>query len=233
MRKIFVLAVIAALWASSAFCAPVDQNAEVHKVLGSLYSLAAAVKINANNNPHINQLRQYFVNVPDDWHNQVQLSRVHNSLWAGVAVSKYSTARRFLRSHAQELGITESPEGYSWLGGDFAWLNLSELKLKAAKGSGKDSGVIFLSADGTSWWLTNPDFTKEAANEIMSMFGVKNAPELHKPSGVRESIYESVKPSDVSKPEDMHVGRRRSSYDIEIEVGKDVIFDPIPNRPRN
>ena len=232
MKKIFALVVIAVLCLAGNSCAHVEQDVEIHKVLGSLYSLAASISLNGNNNPHINQLRQFFVNVPDDWHNQVQISRVHNSVWAGVAVGKYSTARRFLRSHAEELGITESPEGYTWLGGDFAWLNISGLNIKAAKGSGKDSELIFMSADGNSWWLCNPDFTKETASEILRKFGTKNAPELQRPSGVRESIYESVKPSNVSKPQNMHVGKKRDSFDVEIEVGKDVIFDPVPNRPR-
>lgn len=233
MRKIFMLAFIGIFCIASIAFTDVVQDSEVHKVIGGLYSLAASVSINGSNTSHINQLRQYFTGLPDDWHNQVQLSRVHNSMWAGIAVDKYSSARRFLRSHAQELGITEAPEGYTWLGGDFAWLNLSGLRLKAAKGSGKDSGVIFLSADGNSWFMSPYDFTKEALREIMRRFGVKKAPELHRPSAVRQSIYESVKPSDVRRPENMHVGRKRSSFDMEIEMGKDVIFDPIPNRPRN
>ena len=233
MRKVFVSVIITVFMFAGYACAEVEPDAELHSVIGGLYSLAAAVSINDNPTPHINQLRQYFVNVPDNWHNQIQLSRVHKDVWAGIAVGKYSSARRFLRANAQELGLYESPEGYSWLGGDFVWLKLFAVKLKAAKGTGSDSESLFLSADGNRWWLSEPVFKKEASREILRRFGVKNAPELHGPSGVRESIYESVKPADVQKPADIHWGRKKSSFDMDIELGKDVIFDPIPNRRRN
>ena len=196
MRKVFVSVIIAVLCLTGNVHAAVEQDVELHRVLGGLYSLVCAVNINDNSSPHINQLRQYFAKVPDNWHSQVQLSRVKNSVWAGIYVGKYSSARRFLRANAQSMGITEAPEGYAWLGGDYVWLNVSGVRLKAAKGSGRDSSLLFLSADGESWWMSQPVFTEEATREI-------------------------------------HITRKKSSFDTDIELGKDVILNPIPNTRSN
>ena len=235
MRKVFVSLMILCL----AGCAygNVEADPEIHRVIGGLYSLACAVELNGNSEPQISQLRQYFSDVPNDWYSTVQISRVNNAVWAGVSVGKMSTARQFLRRHAQELGICDSPEGYAWLGGDYAWLKVSGLSgLRAARGKGTDSGAVFLNVQGSeSWWMSVPSFTNQAAKSVMSKHGVKNPPELHKPSGIHTSIYESVKPSDVRKPADIHVGRKRSSFDKQIEIGKDVdlIFNPLIKQQQN
>ena len=231
MRKIFVSLMILCF----AGCAygNVEADPEIHRVIGGLYSLACAVELNGKSEPQISQLRQYFSDVPNDWYSTVQISRVNNAVWAGVAVGKMSTARQFLRGHAQELGICDSPEGYAWLGGDYAWLKVSGLTLRAARGSGQDSGLVFLSADGSSWWMCQPVFTEAAAGEIMRGLGVKNAPELHRPAGVHDNGYDDVKPAPPQKPQEMHIGTKKSSFDMDIELGKDVIFSPIPNRRRN
>ena len=244
MRKIFVSVVLALFVLSgnvTAF-ADVEPDTELHDVIGGLYALACAVALNDNTQPHINQLRKYFADVPNDWYSTVQLANQNNAVWAGVAVGKFSSARKFLREYSAELGILESPGGYAWLGGSYAWVKAADIvngKLKpsgviAARGKSPDSGVVFLSTKGQeSWWMASPAFTPQAAKDIISKFGVKNAPELHKPSGIHTSVYESVKPSDVSKPGDMHVGRRKSSFDVRMDIGTDVIFDPFPNRVRN
>lgn len=235
MRKVFVSLMILCL----AGCAygNVEADPEIHRVIGGLYSLACAVELNGNSEPQISQLRQYFSDVPNDWYSTVQVSRVNNAVWAGVSVGKMSTARQFLRRHAQELGICDSPEGYAWLGGEYAWLKVSGLSgLRAARGKGTDSGAVFLNVQGSeSWWMSVPSFTNQAAKSVMSKHGVKNHPELHKPSGIHTSIYESVKPSDVRKPADIHVGRKRSSFDKQIEIGRDVdlIFNPLIKQQQN
>ena len=232
MRKVFVSAAVCLLLMTASASASVEQDTELHRVLGGLYSLSCAVSLSGESQPGVNQLRRYFSDVPNDWYSTVQVAREKGTLWVGVSVGKYSTARKFLREHAAELGIYESPEGYEWLGGDFAWIKVSSLK--AARGTGADSGTVFLSADGDSWWMASPSFTVQAAKNIISKFGVKRAPELHRPSGLRDNLYESVKPADVQKPKDMHVGRKRSGFDsFDIEVGKDVIFNPVPNRRRH
>ena len=233
MRKIFVSVIIAVLCVSGCASADVEQDVELHRVIGGLYSLVCAVNINDNSSPHINQLRQYFVKVPDNWNNQVQLSRVNKTIWAAVNVGKYSSARKFLRANAQTMRVSEAPEGYAWLGGDDVWVKLSDVKLSAARGTGQDSGLVFLSADGgNTWWMAQPVFTEEAAREIMRRYGVKNAPELHMPSGVQTSIYESVRPSDPVKPQEMRMSRKKSSFDMNIDLGTDVILNPIPNTRR-
>ena len=233
MRKVFVSVVMVVLVLVATANAAVENDTELHRVVGGLYSLVGAVNINDNPKPHINQLRQYFENVPNNWNNQVQLSLVNNAVWAAINVDKYSSARKFLRTNAQNMGIKEAPEGYAWLGGDYAWLKVSDVKLTTAKGTGQDSGLLFMSADdGKTWWMSQPMFTDEAADEIMRRYGVKNAPELHRPSGIHESAYDSVKPSDPKKPKDIHIGTRKSSFDMGIELGTDVILNPIPNTRR-
>lgn len=234
MRKIFVAAIIIVLAFTIAAIAEVDPNTELHRVIGGLYSLVCAVDLNANPNPHINQLRQFFTGIPDDWHNQVQLSRLDREVWTGVAVGKFSTARQYLRDNSAQLGIAEEPGSYSWLGESYAWLKASVVKnIKAARGTGKDSGIVFLSTDGVNWWQAFPNFSKEAANEIIRRWGVKKVPELHSPSGSEtQSIYESVRPSGVQKPKDIHLRRRKSSFDMSINLGTDVYIDPVPNRRR-
>ena len=233
MRKIFVSVIIAAMCFAGNASAEVEQDVELHRVIGGLYSLVCAVNINDNPEPHINQLRQYFVNVPNNWNNQVQLSRVNKSVWAAVNVGKYSSARKYLRANAQTMGVAETPEGYAWLGGEDVWVKVSDVKLSAAKGTGQDSGLLFLSADGgATWWLTQPVFTDEAIREIMRRFGVKNAPELHMPSGVQENMYDLLKPSEPVKPKEIRMGTKKNSFDMNIDLGKDVILNPIPNTRR-
>ena len=237
MKKIFVSVMIAVLCLSGYAYGNVEADPEIHRVIGGLYSLACAVELNGTSEPQIRQLRQYFSDVPNDWYSQVQISRVNNAVWAGVFVGKISTARQFLRGHAQELGICESPEGYAWLGGEYAWLKVSGLSgLRAARGKGTDSGAVFLNVQGSdSWWMASPSFTPQAAKSVLTKHGIKNPPELHKPSGIHTSIYEEVKPSDVRKPADMHVGRRRNSFDKEIELGRDVdlILNPLPKQQQD
>lgn len=232
MRKLLLVIVLIMSISSCAF-ADVEPDRELHKVIGGFYSLAAAVDLNESLKPNINQLGKFFVNMPEN----VQLSQVKNSIWAGVEVVKNSSVRNYLRSHSSELGITESPEGYEWLGGDYAWMKIADIvkgkivpiKFLASEGDGE----IFFNVDGqNSWWMANPNFTAQASQEILSKFGV-NQPDLHAPSKTsRVSIYESVRPSEVRTPEKMHVGRKRNSFDVELEIG-DIRFDPIPNRPRN
>lgn len=243
MRKIFVSVVLALFVLCGNAFAEVEPDTELHDIIGGLYSLTCAAALNGETQPHINQLRKYFADVPNDWYSTVQLSTESNAVWAGVAVGKFSSARKFLREHSAELDILDSPGGYAWLGGAYAWMKAADIvngKLKpsgiiASRGKGRDSGLVFLSTKGQeSWWTASPSFTPQAAKDVISRWGVKNAPELHRPSGVHgQSVYESVKPSDVKKPGDMHVGRRKSSFDVRMDLGTDVIFDPMPNRVRN
>lgn len=242
MRKFFCALLMLVIFSSCSF-ADVNQDIEVHNVIGGLYSLAASVCLSDNTNPHVNNLAALFKDIPEDWQNNAKIERVNSSIWVGVNVGKYSNARRFLRDNAEALNIKESPEGLAWIGGDDAWIKacdikdrkIKSLRLKAAKGSGKDSNIIFLSTeDQNSWWQMFPTPKAAAANEIISRWGINNAPELHKPaSSNRVSIYESVKPSDVrKKPANIHIGTRKNNLDMSMNIG-DVVFTPVPQLKRD
>lgn len=232
MRKIFVAFVIAVLSCGACNAAEVNPDTEIHKVIGGLYALVSAVDLNGKASPDITVISRHFTDSPSDWN--VRFERVGNDVWAGVPVGKYSTARKYLRSNAQRLGIMDTPAGESWLGEDFAWVKAGEirggkLRVSAPKAAQSD-GAIFLSVDGKEWWQAYPDFTRRAAQEVVKRYGVKVSG-LRKPQGVSErvSIYDEVRPSAVSKPADMHSNRKHAfgeSYDIDMG---DVIFRPIPN----
>lgn len=213
-----------------------NQDPEIHRIIGGLYSIAVAVDINGTTNPTTSQLRRYFTNIPGDWNNSVKISRVNNSIWAGISVGRFSSARKFLRSNANELEIMDSPGGYAWMSGDYAWLKVGEisngklnaLKISSARGAGEDRNIIFLNSKN-SWWQSNPTFTSQTAQNVLNKYGVKNPPVLHAPEQITTSIYESVKPASVKVPDKIHISRDRSIIDeFSTEIG-DVIFNPIPN----
>ncbi|MBQ3396742.1 MAG: hypothetical protein IJG34_03750 [Synergistaceae bacterium] len=243
MRKFFCALLMLVIFSSCSF-AEVNPDQAVHSVIGGLYSLAAAACLNDNVKPHVNNLAAYFKDIPDNWQNDAKIERINSSIWVGVNVGKYSGARHFLRDNAEALDIKESPEGLAWIGGNDAWIKAfdikdekikSSLRLKAAKGSGKDSNIIFLSTEGqNSWWQMSPTPKAATADKIISRWGIKNAPELHKPeSSNRVSIYESVKPSDVrKKPANIHIGTRKNNLDMSMNIG-DVVFTPVPQLKRD
>lgn len=215
--------------------ADVNPDPEIHRVIGGLYSLVSALAMNGQSAPNFRILRNYFADTPNNWLDTIKVERVGNDLWAGVSVGKFSAARKYLRANSPELGITDKPAGDSWMSGDYAWLKagsvngvrLIPITLKAAKGSGNDSGIIFFSTDDSNWWQSYPSLNEKSSQEILTLWGVE-AVGLHKPEGGRHSIYDEVRPSAVSKPADIHTGRRREfgeSYDVNMG---DVIFNPIP-----
>ena len=232
MRKFLTASIIAVLMFSTTASADVNPDTEIHRVMGGLYSLVSVIALNGQTAPDIRTLQGYFADVPGNWPETVRVERVNNELWAGVIVGKYSTARKYLRSNSPELGITDSPAGSAWMGGDYAWVKAANIdggKLKpSALKAAQSEGAVFFSADGSNWWVSYPDLSRKSAQNIIKMWGVKQ-PGLHKPQGVvSESVYDSVKPSEVRKPADMHTNRNREfgeSYDIDMG---DVIFRPVP-----
>ena len=234
MRRLLILMILTLSMISCAHAVNIEPDKNIHSVIGGLYSLGAAVELNGNINPEISQLTKYFVSEPKN----MQLTRVKNSIWAGVEVNKNSRVKNYLRSHSQELGIMESPAGKSeWFSGDYAWLKVADVvkgklvpvKFFASEGDGE---IFFTNKDKNLWWTANPKFTAQASHEILSKYGI-NQPDLHVPSeSKRVSIYNSVRPSEVSKPEKIHVGSKKNSFDMGMDIG-DIRFDPIPNRPRN
>ena len=232
MNKIFTASILVMFMFTANASADVDPDTENHRVIGGLYSLVSAIAVNRDTAPDIGTLRKYFADIPGNWFNSVRIERVNNDLWAGVPVGKHSTARKYLRTNSHNLGITDTPAGSAWLGGDFAWVKAASINgrklvpvtLKAAQGD----GAIFFSADGENWWMSYPEFTRKSAEEIMNHFGVMQEG-LRKPQGAgRRSIYDEVKPSEVRKPADIHTNRKHQfgeSYDIDMG---DVIFRPVP-----
>ena len=239
-KKIFnsIAMILILIFVSSASFAEVDPSAENHKIIGGLYSLAAAIELNAKTNPDVNSLVRFFERIPPGWQNEIKIERDKNkkSIWVGIAVDEFSTARKYLRSHADELGIKDAPGGAAWLGSDFAWLKAADItknKLKvvdlaAAEGEGK----IFFNVPGSDlWWVAWPSFNSSAMKKILNSHGAKDAPELQAPKfeeAPRTSIYDEVRPSSVRVPDKMHMGTSKNSFDMSMEVG-DVIFNPIPN----
>ena len=242
MRKFFTILILVAFMCAaslSALSAEINPDKEIHRVIGGLYALSAVTAMNGEINPAMNKVLKYFSDVPVNWQNNVRFERVKNEVWVGISVEKYTTARHYLRSNAPELGITDTPAGNSWLGGDYAWIKAASVvngklrpsKLVAARGSGMDYGAIFFAAGKDFWWEAYPAFTKKAAQEVLKRWGVEQTG-LHKPEGVSQSIYDSVKPSEVQKPDDIHTKRKKNFVEsFDMDMG-DVIFRPIPNTNR-
>ena len=235
MKKFFAV-LIFVLYSGSAF-AVVESDVEIHKVVGGLYSLSAAIELNAKTNPTTAQLQKYFENLPQNWFELVKISKTKKSIWVGIAVEKNSTARKYLRSNSERLKITSEPDGYAWLGEDFAWLKAADIvkgKLKPIFfGAAEGDGTIFFRADDfDAWWEATPKFNSEASKEILKKHEVDDAPILNRPSGSsRVSIYDSVKPNTVIKvPDEIHMGHKGNSFDVSVG---DVIFNPIPTRRNN
>ena len=238
MKKILAILLFATCFCSSVCYGEVENDVEIHNVIGGLYSLAGAVELNGKINPDVNQLKNFFDNPSKEWLNNIKLSVVKNSIWVGISIPKQSTARKFLRSNSPELGITNEPEGYEWFGGDIAWLKAADIvnkKLKPVKiFAAENDGTIFLTNEAQKfWWQSNPSFNFRAVKEILKRHSAENPPELHKPSEIKasepaRSIYENVKPSGVIRvPDEIHLTKKKNSLDRSIEVG-DVIFNPIP-----
>lgn len=245
MRKIFVLtlSLILVLSCSAHAATVVENDAELHKIIGGLYALASAVELNANSKPDVNSLVRFFERIPPGWQNEVEIKndKDKKTIWVGISAGKSSEARNYLRSHSKELGIFEKPGGDNWLGGKTAWIKAADAAKKKIKpvefSAAQGDETIFFNVPGTdTWWAAWPVFTQRAEKDILEAHGVNDAPELHAPkaadrkenSGAMTSIYDEVKPSSVRVPGEMRMSRKKSSFDMSVEVG-DVIFNPIPS----
>ncbi len=238
MRKIFLFFMIFILFSSPASA---ENNSDVfasesHKIIGGLYSLVAAVELNAKTNADVNSVVRFFERIPPGWQNEVKIQSDKKSIWVGIAIDQYSKARSYIRAHASELGIFDTPGGVAWLGNEFAWIkaaDISKKKLKPVKFSAAEAdGTIFFNAqDSDTWWAAYPNFNSSSIRKILEAHGTDDAPELHAPKVSEEprtSIYDDVKPASVRVPDKMHMGTKKNSFDMSMEVG-DVIFNPIPN----
>ncbi len=239
MRKVlavFTLLILVLTASSSSSAVNINPDTDIHMAVGGLYSLISALSLHSKPVDKPESLRKYFADVPLEWPGNIKIERVKNDVWAAVSITKYPTAKTFLRSHSEELGIADSAGGKSWVSGDFAWIKAGTITngkftaaaLQASLGSGNDSSFLFLRKDGRdSWWLANPQLSRKASDSVMKRWGVKQDG-LHRPSGIAVSIYDSVRPSAVRKPAEMNTKREKSFSDnFEQEMG-DVIFKPVP-----
>ena len=216
----------------------VHDDAEAHRIIGGLYSLASAVELNAKAKTDANSLVRFFERIPPGWNDSVKIETMKNSIWVGISVGEFSSARSYLRSHSEILGIKDAPNGSAWLGSDFAWLKAADVAKKKLKpvsfSAARGDDTIFFNADGTdTWWAAWPAFTTRSEKDILESRGADNAPELHAPQNNtntenKTSIYDEVKPSSVRVPDKLYMGAKKNSFDMSVEVG-DVIFNPIPN----
>ncbi len=213
----------------------VEPDIELHKVIGGLYTLAAAVDINQTTKPDPLQLRNYFDNLPANWLDNIRVSIKTDSIWVGILLDKQSSARNYLRINAPKFNIKSEPESYDWLGGYYAWIKAADVvnnKLQPINLiATKSDGVLFFSTPGqTQWWQADPAFSFRAESLVLEKFEAHDAPKLKKPAGVSHSIYESVKPRGViKKPDDINLKREKTfTEEMSIEMG-DVLFNPIPN----
>ncbi len=214
------------LQSNNAF-AQVEADPAIHKVIGGLYAVSAVRGLEGNTEPDANSLAKYFSGVSNL---DIKFSRVNNNLWVGVAVDKRSTARKYLRSKSQALGICDNPGGGAWIGENYAWININKVLpvLKSSQGSGNDKDKIFFTVDDNLWWQAEPAISKNYVQTILKKYHTDSAPVLNSPKGLKaQSIYDQVKPASVDVPEKIHMGNaRKNSYDMEIG---DVIFSPVPN----
>ena len=232
MRKIFVSFLIL-IFSSSAFAEVEVNDAETHKIIGSLYSLAAAVELNGKINPDVNSLVRFFEKIPAGWQNEIKINRDKNSVWVGISLKKYSSARRYLQENSDELGISLASNGEAWLKA----ADIVKKKLKPVEFSSAEAdGTIFFNAPFSDLWFSAwPNFNSSSKKKILAAHGTDNHPELIAPKfqeAQRVSIYDEVRPSSVRVPDEMHMGRKKNSFDMSMEIG-DVIFNPIPNHKNN
>ena len=237
IRKIFTALVLTLFISGASHAVQINPDVEIHMTVGGLYTLTAALALNSHHSPENAHLRKFFADVPNDWQESFKIEKVGNDIWVGVSVAAFTTTKTFLRSSAKSLGISDSPGGTSWVSGNFAWLKAGTVdngkfvpvELRASYGSGKDSGLFFFSTQNQdSWWQSSPALTKKSEAEIMKLFG-EQQDGLHKPSRVSHSIYESVKPSEVKKPADIHTSEEKKFSDkFDRDMGS-IIFKPVPH----
>ena len=243
--RAFVLSALLAALARPGLSAPrVEPDPEAHRVIGGLYALAAAANLQGGAAvPSPSHLRRYFAETSADWLSAVQVAEAGGAWWVGVPVGRYSTARRFLRAHAPELGVLDGPGGRPWMGGEVAWMRAADvtgqgkkaaakaLPLQAALGSGEDAEVLFLGApDADLWWQATPALTPIAREAALKRWGTK-ASGLHAPRG-EGAAAEEFRASPVGLPQDIHLGRDSDDIDFSVEMG-DMIFNPIPRMKNN
>ena len=225
----------------------VEPDVEVHRVVGTLYALSAAMNLyhlEPGAIPSPEQLGRYFQRdaLPGGWPESVRVVSYGGAWWVGVAVD-HSPARKFLRANAPELSILDAPGGAPWMGASFAWLEVlrpgasgagkgsAPTAAEAAEGSEEDRDELFFRTPGTDrYWWSPLSFLPSARASVLGRWG--RAVEGTALRGPREraAVKEEFRATPVGLPEEFGVSSDQEP-DSSLEMG-DVIFNPIP-RPRN
>lgn len=227
--------------ARPACAAAAEPDVETHRVVGTLYALAAAAGLHrAEGGGELSPaaLERYFQrdSLPEGWPESVRVLSRPGGWWVGVPVGSHSAARKFLRANAPELRVLDEPEGSFWMGSSFAWLEAARFgdggraepfALRVAEGHGEDRDALFFNASGTEgYWWSPLRFSASARASLLKRWGqADGVPELSVPRD-RDVEKESFRASPVGLPEEFSVGSDEEPG-TSVEMG-DVIFNPIP-----
>ena len=236
-----------------AYAVTVEPDVEVHRVVGALYALSAAMNLyhaESGAIPSPEQLGRCFRRdtLPGGWPESVRVASYGGAWWVGVAVDPYSPARKFLRANAPELSILDAPGGAPWMGASFAWmeaLRMEVLRMKAsgagknsassaveaAEGSGEDRNELFFRTPGTDrYWWSPLRFSDSARASVLKRWGRAVEGSALTVPRERAAVKEEFRATPVGLPEEFGVSSDQESGSS-VEMG-DVIFNPIP-RPRS
>ena len=233
---------------AKAYAVTVEPDVEVHRVVGALYALSAAMNLyhaESEAIPSPEQLGRYFRRdtLPGGWPESVHVASFGGAWWVGVAVDPYSPARRFLRANAPELSILDAPGGAPWMGASFAWMEALRMgasgagkgsaspAVEVAEGSGEDRNELFFRTPGTDrYWWSPLRFSASARDSVLKRWGrAADGSALTVPQE-RAAAKEEFHASPVGLPEEFGVSSDQEPGSS-LEMG-DVIFNPIP-RPRS
>lgn len=220
----------------------VEPDVEVHRVVGALYALSAAMNLyhaEPGAIPSPEQLGRFFQRdtLPSGWPGSVRVASYEGAWWVGVAVDPYSPARKFLRANAPELNVLDAPGGAPWMGASFAWMEALRLgasgapAAEAAEGSGEDRNELFFRTPGTDrYWWSPLRFSDSARASVLKRWGrAVDGSTLTVPQE-RAAAKEEFRAAPVGLPEEFGVSSDQEPGSS-LEVG-DVIFNPVP-RPRS
>lgn len=231
--------------AAPAHAVRVEPDPEVHRVLGTLYALATAINLHRSVSeglPEPVHLERYLRadSLPEGWPDSVRIAESSGSWWVGIPVPAYSTARKYLRANASELGVHDGAGGIPWMGGSLAWIaavrpdpsgkGARPFGVRIAEGWDEDKSALFFGTPSTDrfWW--SPLLLSDSARSTaLKRWGRASAPELRIPRAQAEER-ETFKASPVGLPEEFGVSADREPGPS-MEMG-DVILNPIP-RPRS
>ncbi|MDR2522296.1 MAG: hypothetical protein LBC93_01130 [Synergistaceae bacterium] len=226
--------------------AVVEADPELHRVMGDLYVLSAAMQLyrddaRAVQCPVPSELEGYLTKpLPSAWAENYRTAEANGDWWVGRRVPEFSSARKFLRVNAEKFGLyeRENEDGARlWLGDSFVWVKavspVKTVKMKRAAqtdeetlqaAEGQDPRRLFFNVPGTEeYWWSDLLFTEKAREEVLKKFKGTEGP-LAIPLAPKEAE-EEFSASPVKLPPEYNLGK--SEDGPHVEVG-DVIFKVSP-----